>query len=327
MIRGDLETMPLADLLQWADATRAHGRLFVERRGASTWLDLDDRHVVRVSHRPQSRGAIERMAPESTHRPWLKLSDEVEGLERLLDLFLEEGGTFVFDEKAPADDGVPLEVNIRELVYEGMRHLDEWPALVARLPDDGARIHATGNDRSTFLTPVARTLLRAAAQGLSLGEVRLGLGLSRPALLRRVQELVSLGLVRVEGAAGGEDPVARMIAQAEVLARESQFDEAAHVLGAVLENDPTDKRVREALERVEARQREVLYQDFGRDTVPERVGASSPATERERVVFPLVDGRRDVAAIVLAAPIRELEALRGLRDLLHKGAIRLRDPG
>ena len=326
MIRGDLKTMPLPDLLQWADATRTHGRLFVERGGTTTWLDLADRSVVQVSPRPESRGAVERLAPESTHRPWLKLAEDVEGLERLLDLFLEEGGTFVFDEEASREDGVPLEVNVRELVYEGMRHLDEWPALDARFPDDRARLHATGNDRSTYLTPVARTLLRAAAQGLSLGEIRLGLGLSRPALLRRVQELVRLGLVRVEGAAGGEDPVARMIAQAEVLAREKQFDEAAHVLGAILENDPTDKRVREALEQVEARQRDALYEEFGREAVFERVGETVPATQREEAVLPLVDGRRDVASIVLAAPIRELEALRGLRDLLHKGALRVRAP-
>ncbi len=307
--------MPLPDLLQWADTTRAAGQLEVERNGATVWMYFSDREVVRVSERPEAHGALEMLAPESAHRPWLKLADEVEAVERLLDLFLEADGTFLFDDAATPNGGVCVSVSLRELVYEGMRHLDEWPALDQRYPDERARLIATGQDRNTHLLPAARTVLRAAAQGLTLGEIRLALGLSRPALLRRTQELVSLGLARVEGVERDGDPVEQILAQAEILSREEQYDEAAHVVGALLESDPGDRRVRDALARIESRQRAHLYEHLGPERIPVLTGEPVAVASREEAVLPLVDGQRDVASIVLASPIRELETLRALRDL------------
>ena len=256
MIAGDLDTFSLPDLLQWADLARAQGVLTVEREGVPVWLRLEGRQIREISRAPASSQALHELSERAAHARWLRLPESTEATERALDLFLEPGGRFRFADEPPADDGIEVALELRELVFEGMRHLDEWHKLSITYPDEGARLTATGADAESTLLPVARVILRAAALSLSLGEVRLALRLSRPAILRRVHELVSLGLVTVEGATGGADPVARLVAQSESLAREGQYEEAAHVLRAILESDPSDHRVAGILGDVERRHRE-----------------------------------------------------------------------
>lgn len=326
MISGDLDTMPLSDLLQWADATRAAGRLTVERGDARTVIGLSDRSVVEVSPPPEVMGALRRLAPDAD-RPWLRIPESVEAAERLLDLFLEGGGRFVFAPGEARGTGIPVDLPMREVIFEGMRQLDELPTLARTYPDEGARLGGTFVETPAGVSPLGRVLLRCAAMRLTLGEVRLSLGLSRPALLRRVHELVRGGHLTVEGAEGRGDPVGRLLDQAQALVRAAQFDEAAHVLGALLQADPSDRRVRELLEAVQRQHLAALYDELGRRGVPHLVSEDARTSPRlrtdERAVAELVDGERDLGAVVAAAPTNELETLKALAKLVHLGLARV----
>src|SRR6185369_15612979 len=65
----------------------------------------------------------------------------------VLDLFLEEEGSFVFSnkedvlelEEAPFER-VPLELDMEEAILEGIRRLDEWSLVRSKLPRDTMRL-------------------------------------------------------------------------------------------------------------------------------------------------------------------------------------------
>ena len=57
MLSGDLSTMSLADVLQWADGSRARGVLTIERPSGAIWMQIADRHVITCVRAP-SRGVL-----------------------------------------------------------------------------------------------------------------------------------------------------------------------------------------------------------------------------------------------------------------------------
>src|SRR5688572_21092615 len=140
MLRGDLATMPLADLLQWIDATRKSCRIEIVREGGlRTWLATVDRQVIAASP-PSARGVL--AADGTTAQPGAGL--RAVAIETLLDLFFEAEGTFTLEEGPAPAPGVPIEVPIGFVVMEGLRQLDEWPRIAAEYGDDGARLRAIG---------------------------------------------------------------------------------------------------------------------------------------------------------------------------------------
>jgi hypothetical protein len=199
------------------------------------------------------------------------------------------------------------------LAMDGLRLRDEWPKLDTTYPHENASLRANGRVQTG--NPVHDGILSQARAGLSLGDARMRLGLSRPAMLRRVGELVDRGLLAVEGSPEKIDPVARMLAQASTLLGEGQYAEAAHVFRTLLASDPLDARARELLmrtEQIEARslakvlpQRAMLTRNKP-GTLPGQAGA----------VLDLVADGRPVAFVLLASPLREVETLRTLAQLI-----------
>jgi DNA-binding Lrp family transcriptional regulator len=327
MLRGDLATMPLADLLQWVDAARKSVVIEIARQhGLRAWMVCVDRHVVAASM-PFTRGVLAGDGTPAAPGPGLRAV----AIEGLLDLFFQVDGEMTLREGVTGPEpGVAVEVQLGFLVMEALRQLDEWPRLEAAYPDDGARLRATSDPGGSELSAVQAAIQRAAREGKTLGELRLVLGLSRHALLRRVDELRGIGLLEVEGAAIGErDLPSRLLEQAVALVRERQYAEAAHVMRSLLATTPDDARLRRLLEQTEREHVADCYQQIARQDVVRlgRSGSGGIASADQAIVDALAQKPRSVAGLVLVSPLRELETLVGLLRLLKKGLVEIERAG
>lgn len=333
VLQGDISTFALPDLLQWLDQSRRAGVVDVETGdGSPFWIQVADRRIVSAARplgEPSGLGSL---------AGW-RTSEKAEALwpeacfDRIVDLFLAPAGRFTLSSEAAGyDDGVPLDLGIAQMTLEGLRRLDEWTDLDARYPSESALLCADAARRPR--TPGQRALMEAARRRVSLGEARLGLALSRPAILRRVEALRELGLAHVEGVAAQADPVSRLIDQAQALVVERQFDEAAIVFKSLLAADPSDRRVRNLLREAEREQVAALYEDLSPVAVPVVLGgpdglesrAARRLSSTDREVASRVNGRWDVASIALACPLREVETLKSLRKLVRLGLVDLVEP-
>lgn len=310
--------MALADVLQWVDAGRSRARVTVERPdGRSVWLLADQRMVVAGSA-PLARGRLATDGTPAAPGPGLKAAT----LESLLDLFLSSEGKFELREGgALPEDAVALEQPVQFLVMEGLRHLDEWPRLAETYPNDDARLAAT-DAPAEGLGTVQAAIHALAHDAPALGEARLVLGLSRTALLRRVDELRQRGLVDVEGTPHGPDVEGSLIDQAQVLLRERQYAEAAHVFRSLLATNPDDARVRHLLAEAERLQVEALYGRFGpTDVVTLAPDHGAKLRAADQAVVDCLPRPRSVAVLVLVSPLRELATLQALGRLADKGVV------
>lgn len=319
MLTGDLSTMALADVLQWVDATRGRATVRVERGpGMSAWLVASDRTVVAASP-PLVQGQLASDGTPEAPGPGLRAATR----EALLDLFLWQDGRFELREGVQAPGpAVELEMPLQFLVMEGLRLLDEHPRLEKTYPDDKARVAATDREPPELDT-VGAAIHRLAQRAPALGEARLLLGLSRPALLRHVDELRARGLVEVEGIPHGPDVGADLIEQAQVLLRERQFAEAAHVFRTLLASDPSDTRAKRLLQEAERLEVEAAYELFSPTDVVTVVGdrAQHRLSSADLAVLDCLTRPRSVAVLVLVSPLREVETLKSLERLLSKGVV------
>jgi DNA-binding Lrp family transcriptional regulator len=176
------------------------------------------------------------------------------------------------------------------------------------------------------LTAVQQAVLRCVRRNQTLAEIRMTIGLSRPALLRRLDELRALGYVSVEGAPSRGDLSGRLVSQAKKLMKEKQFDEAAHVFGALLSSDPTARSVRALLREAEREQVLWLYDEIPAHSVPKLIRKDldrRTLTHADRELLDRINGVWDVAVLVLSSPLREVETLKTLRKLRRLRAIEL----
>lgn len=329
MLRGDLATMPLTDLLQWVDMARKNVVVEIERPGGfRPWLRTVDREVVAASI-PQTSGALVEDGAPRTPGPGLRALS----IEGVLDLFFEAHGTFtVKDGSTDPSEGVPLDVPLGYVVMEGLRQLDDWPRLEALYPDERARVVKKAEPSvATELGAIQRALLAVLESPRSLAETRIVLGLSHRALLRRIDELASARLVAVEGtaspeAAGRSDLSLTLAEQARALLREQQFPEAAHVLRSLLLSRPDDTALLRLLEETERQHVAACRADLRRSDLVRLTATSGrpKLTPAEQAVIDAIQQKpRSVAGLVLVSPLRELETLTAILRLRKKGIVEI----
>jgi Domain of unknown function (DUF4388) len=327
MLTGDLSTMSLADVLQWADSTRGRGLLTIARPSGALWMQIADRHVVGCV-RPSSRGVLPQRLAAHRERGKLELDAQALALEMLYDQFLVQDDEFRFElDGKPAETGVALEIALQEIVMVGMQYVDEWAELRGFYPSGHARVRRIQAKQPDPLSATQRALLVIAELELTLSEARLSLGISQPALLRNVDTLRRLGCVLVDGAPEAADLTEQFVHKTMMLVREKQFDEAAHVFAALLSTDPGSHRIRELLQMVEREQIADLYAEVPARAIVRRrlrlAGVESRLTAADRALVERVDDRRDVATLVLASPLREVETLKSVRKLHRMEAVEL----
>ncbi len=356
---ADFKTYPLPDFLQWMDAGRHSGVLFLEgtltRRlrfyrgtitgyGAERLVEMtapvavayglvsDD--LAAASARKSAENLERWLEASSVNREALRHLMTEETQDALFDLISEPEGSFEFNaDEALEDEGwIAIEVELRGLLLEAMRHLDERPQ-VERLFEGETAVPRPGrDDQASVLKLRDRRLLELVRQGMTIGEMRWALKTSSLAVRRRLFDLARAGYVLPpSGEAVGPDPIGKLIEQGLILLRERQFNEVAHVFESLLGMDQADRRVREFLRHIEREHVGEMYRSFSPLGVPDvRIPpeelARLPIRPEDRTVLELLDGRRDVARVVAMSPLRELNTLKSLLKLEHLNAVRIVKP-
>ncbi len=317
MLSGDLATMPLADVLQWIDARGSRALVTVRpSKGSPRWLVAEARMVV-LGSRPLADGPLATDGTPEAPGPGLRALAR----EHLLDLFMDPAGSFELRESAePPEPGVPLELMTQFLVMEGLRLLDEWPRIAETYPRDDARLGATDREPER-LDAIDDAIVRLAHDAPALAEARLVLGLSRPALLRRVDGLRARGLVDVEGTPHGPDVEGSLIEQAQKLLAAQQYAEAAHVFRSLLATNPAEARIRHLLAEAEREHARTLYARFAPTHVVTLRAAAPKVGGADAALLDVLSRPRSVAVLVLLSPLRELETLMALARLAARGVV------
>ncbi|MSP61459.1 MAG: DUF4388 domain-containing protein [Myxococcales bacterium] len=302
------------------------------------------------------RLARARLAAERTGRPLAEVAQE-EGVDperldqaiaeharrALLGLFLWREGRFHFSEGAVFVDGgdggarggqltLACPIDLREVLMEGIRRLDEWQRIVAVFPSDYCQVHALGHADGL---PILDELL-ALGEPVALGELWARQGADRYQVYEELFQAWRRGLLAVDAQVqspaepSAESPVDALVRSAGVLIGERQYEEAAPLLHSALDLDPFRQGARDLQHRARDEQLAELYQLIPPYHVPvlavprERL-ARLNLDRRERAIAGRINGRWDVGALVVLTPIGELETMRALKKLIHLGAIRFAD--
>jgi len=164
---GNLETMPVADLLQWAANGRLTGTIRISRGEITKMIYIEKGKIVSctstdpkefLGHFLVSKGVINETdlqeacitqdrfsgllgqilvkqgaINEETLEKMLRIKAE----EAIFELFTWEEGHFVFrQDELPEFDLVPISLDVQGLVLEGMRRLDEWQRIREIIPSE-----------------------------------------------------------------------------------------------------------------------------------------------------------------------------------------------
>ncbi len=340
-LQGDLKTYPLIDLLQWLDASRKPGQLAInvgegERRMVLAPATVS-RSGVTGGHERFARlasllGIAARPGPVRERpelpAPFVQELAREDLFSSVADLVRESSGTFHYwDElEHEQDELFPVDVPIREVLYESLRRVDEGQSALKTVKADTASLAAT-KEPGPELGILPRVALKAAAKETTVGAVRLALGISLPEAARILQELWRAGYVTFDGGALPKpDPLTRMLRQGEQLVGQGQYEAAELLFNSLLATDPSDRRVRGFLRVVEREHTEVLYRKLRPTSVPKLLveqPSLSALRPDERLVAALVNGKWDVSTLVLASPLRELQTLRAIERMVSIGFVEL----
>jgi hypothetical protein len=338
---GDLSSYPLPELLQWLDGSRKTGALHLAWEAGNRKLFLLGGVVVatatpglweRLSRVIELGGegvGSQVMQLMKTGQPAesVRLLAEDDLMSALVDLTQTQVGRFHWSEDPDRgeDEWVSVEMSLRHAVFESLRHLDELPDVERAIPSDTLVVAPTQGPLPTNVLQRVLYRIATAQPGMTSGRLWLVLGLSRTLVTRAIFDMIRAGQVVAEGAPTPEaDPIADMLEKGAVLVRERQFDAAGLVFASLMQNDPSDRRVREFARMVEREHAASLYRElpplgrFGVTAAPAVLAGLRPD---ERAIVAQLESGWDVSSVVLASGRRELDTLKSLEKLVRMGAI------
>lgn len=361
-VSGDLRTMPLADVLSFANARPGGGILTVESHQGRKEIRLAAGRIVSCT----SGGVKERLgqrliARERIGEPVLiaalaeqdqeggllgdilvrrRLVDGValegelnlQGQASLADLFTWDTGSFTFAPVALAGARPLIEATCTDVILSGCARADR-----------ARRIRALGADRAArFRIEPNRYPPGFPRNKLELGLIHLvlqGLGAAEICLHRHEEDFTVLSTLTTLVEEGvlfpviADEPVtvrscSEILRDAATLTREGAWERALGMLRAGLHEHGDDEGLGVALTRLRMQSREKLSWAGGLDVVPvlspqlQDEGTASLAGA-ERVVAMRVDGARPLRAIVRASPVDEDVAHAAFLGLFERGLLHL----
>lgn len=368
-LSGTLKTMALSDLFQWLKASRKSGVLTIANHGEERILYFKDGSITDFSSREMRQNLpqllvgfglvsevditkafrLQRTRKNESLAETL-LSEKMVDAEavksflgetardQVLDLFLEREGTFVFsdyDDTFEMDETpferVPLELDMEEAILEGMRRMDEWAGVRTKLSSDTLRLDMLKPEALAELPAGSRELraLKAAAQGLSIGEVCLELRSSRYSVYRILYTALQNGIVKISADSAAEnqrdeadDRVARLLSQAVTMLDSRQWDESIAIFELIVRINPDDVEAQRGRKRALEEQVAELYQALPpvavlKLKIPRERLRDFNLSSEESFIATRINGDFDVGTLVMVSPMSELATMKLLKRLLH----------
>lgn len=260
-----------------------------------------------------------------------------QAFEMVLDLFFREEGSFHFSSGDPGGSilgphemsGTPrlqTPISTRNVVIEAMQRIDDWRRIREVFPNHFTVVKAIGEGSED---PVWQAL---AAEGapMSVGDLCVRLRGSRFAVHKSLYDLHTIGLIELDELLAGRSamenlgPVDVLVSNARVLMEEEQFDEAREILSTATNLDPDNQEARDMLRSLRKLQLQYLYTQIPPHKIPRLTVSPDELARfalppREAYLASRLIGKWDVATLVVATPLGELETLRFLRKFLHAG--------
>jgi hypothetical protein len=365
-LAGNLVTMPLPDVLQWIGTGRKTGTLHLTRRSAEKRLFFREGHLISSwSNHPRDRlgqfllrdrrlteqqlfEALLRQEREGRLLGVILVEDgaltatelrrllQIKAEESIYDVFLWAEGKFDFRENdLPDEIAVHIDLNVTELVLEGIRRVDDWTRIRRTLPHDRVRFHVLEPQEHTA-NVVDDQVLELAASGKSLAEIALEMRRSEyetAVILFRLHErklltVVGAGLPSTEADMVGMIGEALKRAQARIDQRD--YAAAARDFEEVLRLDPINQDAKKGLLNLaEARTSDEEPPGVSLDDVPFLARTLADLTResldpREGFVLSRINGEWSVRSILGICPISEADVLKILDRLLTRGLIAMR---
>ncbi|WP_041453742.1 DUF4388 domain-containing protein [Anaeromyxobacter dehalogenans] len=257
--------------------------------------------------------------------------------ETLLDVFLWDSGVFTFDDAPPAAvDELDPEVPLAEIAREAEFRATAWSAFRAQFPSGAATLVVDEARVPPGLAPgtVDGRLLALARAGKTIDELGLALNATDFHLHQRLYALANQGVVRAapppapeRGAADAEREAAELVERARGLLADGHADEAELAAARAAELAPGWAPARAARAEAEAALGERLQAELLGATLRPAAQVSAPDLARmrlpaaDRYLLSRCDGKRSVAELVRAAPMRELDVLKALRRFADSGLV------
>lgn len=339
----------MPELLQWLDSSRKTGALTLTWDAGSRRVFLLAGQVIATAapglwerlarvmehgHEAPGDRVMRQLRQGQTGEASIDLSvrqlAEEDLLGALVDLVPAQRGQFHWteDPDRSGDEWVSMDLSVRHMLFESMRRVDEVPDVERALPNDHLLVQPLEPPAQADALHRIVLYLAQREPGMTLSRLWLSLGLPRGVVMRAVYDLMRARHLKIDG--GGpapQDPIAEMLEKGAILLRERQFDAAGLVFSTLLQRDPADRRVREFARLAERENVAALYHDLPPVLTFEVAGELSVFSglrPDERNVVSQLQSGWDVSAVVLASPLKELDALRSLARLVRLGVIRAR---
>jgi hypothetical protein len=260
-------------------------------------------------------------------------------------LFEWEEATFEFHAgESPDRYTLPVSLKLEDEVLKGVQRLDETKRIQRVLPDGQVVLVRTGKalPRKVMDHPLALRIMERLEQARTIDEITLDVHASPFRVKKFLFECLRSGYVAVaqhrpepEEETPRRPPSSRktldgLVRRARGLLGNGECEAVLVLLNEVLETDSAHNEARKLMTLAEEEFREQTYRlSLPPDSIPELAHPLAElSTENlrpeEYFLLSRIDGTWDLKSIIDIAPMREVEALRVLKRLLHRRMITLR---
>ena len=256
--------------------------------------------------------------------------------EVIYDLFLWDDGYFHFTaEGYNLDELILINIGVNAIIFEGVRRKDEWARIRHVFPSNGVvlRLRPEIELKALQLTPFQKKLLFLVTRGKPISEIILELHGSDFLVnyeLFQIYDRGVLEVVEVRPESMPLDDPAVLFSRALELMEKRKYREAIGVFQGVLRLDPQNASADAQIELAEG----ALCQEYYRSSIPadkvpylivsEHSLARHNLTHQEGFVASRVNGTWDIRSIIMLSPLREIETLQILENLMKMSLIALR---
>lgn len=257
--------------------------------------------------------------------------------ETLLDAFRWEEGEFLFDaSQAPTGvDGMDVSVDLMDVHREGEFRETAWQALRAAFPSGRLRLTVDEARLPQASQPgiLDARLVPLIREGKTLDEMGHALRVWDFVLYQRLYALYRMEAVRVleepvGGVIGTESSADEIIHAAQSFLASGNFRDGEALARRAQELQPspaTAELFKSAQAALLGSLRQALLErpQVPMLLVPATHLKTAQLSAPERYLLSRIDGRKDLATIIHASPINELDALRFFQGFVDNGLVRL----
>jgi len=371
-IQGTLKTMNLTDLLQFLAAGRKTGTLKFDRGKITKQVYFQNGLIVGsksndpreylgqiLLHYGKLDEAQLQAAREVQRTSGGKLGEvlvaqgfltesevldilKTRTLDAIYDLFVWDDGQFEFyDEEAPPDDLIFIEVEPTTVIMEGIYRIDELGRYLTLIPSDRCILELNPGWTSSLKGGKEfHQILFFVEKRMSVKEICYHMHASAFHVYGQLYDLISKGVARIAGELPERpeapsltvddfpDSVQELIWSAERSLSDDP-DSALSMIQKALEIEPKNAEAQQLLPEAEEKLIKQIYMhSLSPTSVPTLLIPASDLTNQqldpqEGFILSRINGEWDIQSILSICPFREADCLRMMKRLIDRGVIGL----